>query len=116
MSAVVDELGFEIVKWNVETDDYDRRDHTKWIPKGIDGIKAKGDKCVVINHDIHESSAGRHMVQQLAYRSGIPPLITVWLPPYCTNLYSPPTSEECGKGGSERGTRTPDPRIMIPVL
>jgi hypothetical protein len=58
VSAVVDELGFEIVKWNVETDDYDRRDHTKWIPKGIDGIKAKGDKCVVINHDIYESTAG----------------------------------------------------------
>ena len=85
-------------------------------PQGYRWNQGKRDKCVVINHDIHESSAGRHMVQHLAYRSGIPPLITVWLPPYCTNLYSPPTSEECGKGGSERGTRTPDPRIMIPVL
>jgi peptidoglycan/xylan/chitin deacetylase (PgdA/CDA1 family) len=57
VSAVVDELGFKIALWNVDTKDWESKDPAIWIPMGIDGIKTKGDKCVVINHDIYESTA-----------------------------------------------------------
>ena len=42
VSAVVDELGFEIVKWNVETDDYDSRDHTNGSPRVSMESRQKG--------------------------------------------------------------------------
>jgi peptidoglycan/xylan/chitin deacetylase (PgdA/CDA1 family) len=54
---VATELGYQIVLWNVDTKDWQSKDHKIWIPKGISGIKDVGGKSVVLNHDIWESTA-----------------------------------------------------------
>jgi peptidoglycan-N-acetylglucosamine deacetylase len=73
VSAVVNELNFKIVLWNVDTADWDSQDPAIRIPKGIAGIKAKGDQCVVINHDIYESTANhlQEFIDQIKQIGGV---------------------------------------------
>jgi peptidoglycan-N-acetylglucosamine deacetylase len=60
-NAVVDRavasLGYRLVTWNVDTLDWDKAHQPDgWVQLGLDQIR-KRDKCVVLNHDIHKTTA-----------------------------------------------------------
>jgi peptidoglycan/xylan/chitin deacetylase (PgdA/CDA1 family) len=60
-NAVVDRvarnLGYRVVFWNVDTLDWDKQYQPDgWMQHGLDQIR-KRDSCIVLNHDIHRSTA-----------------------------------------------------------
>jgi peptidoglycan/xylan/chitin deacetylase (PgdA/CDA1 family) len=57
VDRVVRGLGYRLVMWNVDTNDWDRRyQPTGWVRLGINQISARS-RAVVLNHDIHKTTA-----------------------------------------------------------
>lgn len=57
VDSVVSELGYRLLLWNVDTVDWNQKyKPDKWVPHGINQIKARQDS-VVLNHDIHKTTA-----------------------------------------------------------
>lgn len=57
VDAIVAELGYRIISWNVDTLDWDRRYQSdKWVQHGIDQIR-EHESSTVLNHDVHKTTA-----------------------------------------------------------
>lgn len=57
VDRVVQQLGYRLVLWNVDTLDWDPNyQPDKWAQHGLDQIRAR-DKSKVLNHDIHKTTA-----------------------------------------------------------
>lgn len=57
---IIEDLGFKLASYNVDTEDYGNKPHTDWIPKGIAGIERPGSIKIVLNHDIHKNTADHY--------------------------------------------------------
>jgi peptidoglycan/xylan/chitin deacetylase (PgdA/CDA1 family) len=57
VDRVVAALGYRLVTWSVDTLDWDKAYQPDgWVQHGLDQIR-KRDRCVVLNHDIHKTTA-----------------------------------------------------------
>lgn len=57
VDAIIAELGYRTILWNVDTLDWDKRyQPDKWVQHGIDQIRVR-DYSTVLNHDIHKTTA-----------------------------------------------------------